>query len=132
MAVLPRQASRMASLLLLSLAVLSFRWMCQEAFVKPAPKAELQRSLSVMASGASTAWLVAMQEAAARRQYVDRFMEDEEPVDPTTTADGAGLSFESVLATLGMLPNLLVLVLFAGGVREFIARGGGFAQNEDA
>ena len=32
------------------------------------------------------------QEAAARRQYVDRFMEDEEPVDPTTTADGAGFS----------------------------------------
>ena len=32
------------------------------------------------------------QEAAARRQYVDRFMEDEEPVDPTTTADGTGFS----------------------------------------
>lgn len=48
---------------------------------------------------------------------------------------------EQVLATLGMagsqerntlfgsfwrqLPNLLVLVLFAGGIRAFIARGGG-------
>lgn len=43
------------------------------------------------------------QEASARRQYVDRFMEEEEPVDPTTTADGTDLS-SLAMAGAGELP----------------------------
>lgn len=129
------QARKAVALALLALALVAFRYAScgpREAFVKPPKVGGLeQMSLSAVAAGASSAWFTAVQEAAARRQYVDRFMEDEEPVDPTTTADGTGFSLEQVFATLGMLPNLLVLVLFAGGVREFIARGGGFARNED-
>ncbi|CAJ1447882.1 unnamed protein product, partial [Effrenium voratum] len=81
--------ARLAAALVL---VVALRWCTETAFLRP----KAQAAASTAGAGA---WLWAVQEAAARRQYLPG-ADDPEP--PVPTED---LSSDQVLATFGMAPS---------------------------
>eukprot|EP00439_Symbiodinium_sp_Y106_P006531 s4461_g1.t1 len=83
-----------------------------------------ERSAAQAVLPGAAAWMMTAQEAFAaevrRRQYLPS-MEDPEPApDP-----GPDVSPEQVVATIGMIPNVLVFFAVAATIREWIASGGG-------
>ena len=50
-------------------------------------------------------------------------MEDEEPVDPTTTADGAGLSVSFFISVFGWLTGKIsYLIIYKGYIYDYISQ----------